>query len=164
MNSRGGGPFGDCKRMNSRDGPPLEGCMLMSSRGRPPTGWWNLEVDPPPLVDEFWGQTPFLGCMLMNCRGGPTHFERGSASGNNFYGSNGSNICPICHCVPQVCDFALRNNSTIFFWRKLRFSYISLDLFGIWFWAVENLGSSHHASVHTARWNTIFSHIYLLER
>ena len=46
----------------------LVGCMLMNSRSGPPFG----------------------GCMLMNSRGGPPHFERGSASKDNFYGSSGS--------------------------------------------------------------------------
>ena len=45
-----------------------------------------------------------------------------------------------------IRDFALLSN---FFFKKLRFSYIYrifyLFGFGIWFWAVESLGSSHHA-------------------
>jgi hypothetical protein len=46
------------------------------------------------------------------------------------------------------------HNYAIFFCKKLRFSYIlQVFLFGIGirFWAVENLGSSHHASVVRAR-------------
>ena len=46
-------------------------------------------------------------------------------------------------CASLVCDFALLNH---FFCKKLRFLYILHDfLFGIW--AVQNLGSSHDASV-----------------
>jgi hypothetical protein len=51
--------------------------------------------------------------------------------------------------VSLVRDFALLG---LFFCKKLRFSYILEDFLfwvgiGIRFWAVENLGSSHHASV-----------------
>ena len=51
-----------------------------------------------------------------------------------------------CHCVSPVRDFAFNH----FFSKKLMFSYILQDFLfgiGIWIWAVENLGSSHHASV-----------------
>ena len=53
--------------IDSRGGPPFGGYKLMNSRGGPP----------------IWG------CMLMNSRGGPPHFERGSASRDNVYGSSG---------------------------------------------------------------------------
>ena len=53
-----------------------------------------------------------------------------------------------CHCVFLVRDFALLVSH--FFCKKLRFSQILQDFLlgiGIWFWAVENLGSIHHVFV-----------------
>ena len=52
-----------------------------------------------------------------------------------------------CHCVSLVRDFALLS---YFFCKKLRSSWTLQDfLFGVWLWiwAVEILGSNHHASV-----------------
>ena len=53
------------------------------------------------------------------------------------------------NCVSLVCDFALLSQ---FFCKKLSSSNSSYILqyflfgIGIWFWAVENLGSSYHVS------------------
>ena len=54
-------------------------------------------------------------------------------------------------CASLICDFSLLSH----FSKKLRFSYIFQNfLFGfwIWFWALGNLGSSHHVSVVPGLW------------
>ena len=68
---------------------------------------------------------------------------------NKFWGillHFGTYLLKFCHCVSQVRDFELLCH---FFCKTLRFSYIQDFLFGIelWFFAVENLWSSHHVSV-----------------
>ena len=58
-----------------------------------------------------------------------------------FFVVQSAQILSLC----LIRDFAL-----FFFCKQLIFSYILQDFLfgiGIWFWAVENLGSSHHMSV-----------------
>ena len=49
---------------------------------------------------SFRGGPPFGDCMLINSRGGPPHFERKSASRDNFYGS--SDMHTFSNVIPKI--------------------------------------------------------------